>query len=88
MTKEKQKAKELMMKFSHLKADNGAESLKEKVWYFVPTPLLKQCALICCDQIMKIELLKCRLTVINPDIFKEEEFKSFWEKVKQEIINQ
>jgi len=41
-----EKAKEICTKFALMKFQNG------DVHYFIPTPLLKQCALICVDEIL------------------------------------
>lgn len=53
MTPAQEKAKEILSKFSVLKTSNEAEPPNEKVWYFVPTPLVKQCALICVEEELK-----------------------------------
>ena len=70
----KEKAKELYNRFATLKTDNEAEPPNQKIWYFVSTPLLKDCALMCVEEILKIKAVDCRIGL-----------KDYWNKVIIEI---
>lgn len=79
----KEKAKELIYKFAFLKTDNEATPPKKKKWYFVPTPLLKQCALICVDEIIaQWDYIDTYLADMKGDLNPN---LKYWQEVKQEI---
>ena len=77
--KPEEKANELIDEFYNENTHNywgESDALKEA----------KQCALICVDEIMKIDILKCK--IIGLTVHKPNEYMDFWKEVKQAILNQ
>ena len=76
----KEKAKELVEKFAKLLHKTDETFDEGGIAYFIPTPLLKRCALICAD-----ELILENNTIHHENINDQCDRMIYWEEVKQEI---